>query len=108
MPFNCRGDLAGRGLVGSYLLQKPVGDLIQVVESIAHGDLTRRAVVKSPQEMKRLADSFNAMADSLQRAEQNRRDMTADIAHELRNPLAVQRANLEAIQDGITIITGIP
>ena len=51
--------------------------------------------------MKRLADSFNAMADSLQRAEQNRRDMTADIAHELRNPLAVQRANLEAIQDGI-------
>ena len=88
-------------LAGSYLLQKPVADLIQVVESIASGDLTRRAIVKSPQEMKRLADSFNAMADSLQRAEQNRRDMTADIAHELRNPLAVQRANLEAIQDGI-------
>ena len=88
-------------LAGSYLLQKPVADLIRVVESIASGDLTRRAMVSSPQEMKRLADSFNAMADSLQKAEQYRRDMTADIAHELRNPLAVQRANLEAIQDGI-------
>ncbi len=41
------------------------------------------------------------MAGSLEKAEQNRQAMTADIAHELRNPLAVQRAHLEALQDGI-------
>ena len=88
-------------LAGSFLLEKPVSELTTVVESIARGDLTRRVAVKNPEELKRLGDSFNDMADSLQMAEQNRRAMTADIAHELRNPLAVQRANLEAIQDGI-------
>jgi signal transduction histidine kinase len=41
------------------------------------------------------------MADSLQQAEESRRALTADIAHELRTPLAVQRANLEAMQDGV-------
>jgi two-component system OmpR family sensor kinase/two-component system sensor histidine kinase BaeS len=41
------------------------------------------------------------MADSLQHAEESRRSMTADIAHELRTPLAVQRADLEALQDGV-------
>jgi two-component system OmpR family sensor kinase/two-component system sensor histidine kinase BaeS len=41
------------------------------------------------------------MAGSLQQAEESRRAMTADIAHELRTPLAVQRAHLEALQDGI-------
>ena len=45
------------------------------------------------------------MAASLEEAEQSRRAMTADIAHELRNPLAVQRANLEALQDGIYPLT---
>jgi signal transduction histidine kinase len=45
------------------------------------------------------------MADALQSAEESRRAMTADIAHELRNPLAVQRANLEALQDGIYPLT---
>jgi signal transduction histidine kinase len=45
------------------------------------------------------------MAESLQSAEQGRRAMTADIAHELRNPLAVQRASLEALQDGIFPLT---
>jgi signal transduction histidine kinase len=45
------------------------------------------------------------MAASLQRAEESRRAMTADIAHELRNPLAVQRANLEAMQDGVYPLT---
>jgi len=41
------------------------------------------------------------MAASLQQSEENRMAMTADIAHELRTPLAVQRAHLEALQDGI-------
>jgi len=45
------------------------------------------------------------MAESLQQAQASRRAMTADIAHELRNPLAVQLANLEALQDGIYPLT---
>jgi len=48
-----------------------------------------------------LGKAFNHMAASLEQTEASRKAMTADIAHELRTPLAVQRANLEAFQDGI-------
>jgi len=52
-----------------------------------------------------LGRSFNQMAESLQQAQASRRAMTADIAHELRTPLSVQRAHLEAIQDGVYPLT---
>jgi signal transduction histidine kinase len=55
--------------------------------------------------MAALGQTFNRMADSLQQSEASRRAMTADIAHELRTPLAVQRANLEALQDGVYPLT---
>jgi signal transduction histidine kinase len=61
--------------------------------------------VRGRDELSTLARTFNEMAGSLQRSEEARRAMTADIAHELRNPLAVQRANLEALQDGIYPLT---
>jgi two-component system OmpR family sensor kinase/two-component system sensor histidine kinase BaeS len=61
--------------------------------------------VHGSDELATLGRAFNNMADSLQKAEQSRRALTADIAHELRNPLAVQRANLEALQDGIYPLT---
>jgi len=61
--------------------------------------------VHGDDELATLGHTFNQMADSLQQAEESRRAMTADIAHELRTPLAVQRANLEAIQDGVYPLT---
>ena len=61
--------------------------------------------VRGSDEIASLGKTFNHMAESLERAETSRRAMTADIAHELRNPLAVQRANLEAMQDGIYPLT---
>jgi signal transduction histidine kinase len=57
--------------------------------------------VRSQDEVGELSAAFNQMAENLQRAEQLRRDMTADIAHELRNPLAVLQANVEALADGV-------
>jgi two-component system sensor histidine kinase BaeS len=61
--------------------------------------------VRGSDELATLGHTFNHMADSLQQAEDARRAMTADIAHELRTPLAVQRANLEALQDGVYPLT---
>jgi len=52
-----------------------------------------------------LGNTFNSMANSLEQSEERRRAITADIAHELRTPLAIQRANLEAIQDGVYPLT---
>jgi two-component system OmpR family sensor kinase/two-component system sensor histidine kinase BaeS len=52
-------------------------------------------------ELDELANAFNRMADSLASADMQRRQMTADIAHELRTPLSIMRGRLEGLQDGI-------
>ncbi len=85
----------------AYKLLQPVHELTMATERIAEGDLSQRVPVRGNDELATLGSAFNRMADSLQSAENNRRVMTADIAHELRNPLSIQRANLEAIQDGV-------
>ena len=68
---------------------------------MAKGDLSQRVEAGQGDELSTLGRAFNQMAASLQRAEGNRRAMTADVAHELRTPIAVQRAHLEALQDGV-------
>ncbi len=91
-------------LVGSLLvigLLRPVRDLTSAARAIASGDLGRRVQVRSSDELGVLAESFNQMASSLERAEALRREMTADVAHELRTPLAVMQARVEAVMDGV-------
>ncbi len=92
-------------LLLSYRLQRPVHDLTQAAARMAAGDLRQQVKVQGRDELANLGQAFNHMAASLQLAEQNRRAMTADIAHELRTPIAVQRALLEALQDGIYPLT---
>jgi signal transduction histidine kinase len=88
-------------LVMSAVVIRPIRKLTRAAGSLAAGDLSERVSVKGGDELADLANAFNQMAESLQDAEKRRRAMTADIAHELRNPLAVQRAHLEALQDGL-------
>jgi two-component system sensor histidine kinase BaeS len=88
-------------LLLAYRLVRPVRALTTAARKLAAGDLSQRVTVAGDDELAVLGHTFNQMAESLQQAEATRRAMTADIAHELRNPLAVQRANLEALQDGI-------
>jgi len=92
-------------LLLAYNLMRPVRELTQAAQYLGQGDLSQRVQIKGGDELSLLANTFNNMADSLQQAEETRRSMTADIAHELRNPLAVQRANLEALQDGVYPLT---
>jgi signal transduction histidine kinase len=89
----------------AYRLLRPVRDLTFAAERMASGDLSQRVTIHGKDELATLGIAFNQMADALQQAEESRRAMTADIAHELRNPLAVQRANLEALQDGVYPLT---
>lgn len=91
--------LAGAMLVSGLL--KPVRELTAASRALARGDLGRRVPVRSQDEVGELSAAFNQMAENLQNAEQLRRDMTADIAHELRNPLAVLQAHVEALADGV-------
>jgi signal transduction histidine kinase len=85
----------------AYRLLRPVRDLASAAQNLAQGDLSQRVPVSGNDELAHLGRDFNQMADALQQAGESRRAMTADIAHELRTPLAVQRANLEALQDGV-------
>lgn len=89
----------------AYRLLRPVTALTRAAERLASGDLSQRVQVQGSDEIAALGGTFNHMAESLQQAQTSRRAMTADIAHELRNPLAVQRANLEALQDGVYPLT---
>lgn len=89
------------GGVISYSLVRPIQRLTAATTAVARGDLSHRVPAASDDEIGELAKSFNAMAADLENAERLRRDMTADIAHELRNPLAVLQSNLEAVLDGV-------
>lgn len=82
-------------------LAQPLVSMTQAAQAMARGDLAQRVHVSSQDEVGRLAEAFNTMAASLERAEELRRNMVADVAHELRTPLAVLRADLEALQDNI-------
>jgi signal transduction histidine kinase len=88
-------------LLLAYFLSRPIRQLTGAAARMAEGDLSQRVETKGPQELASLGQAFNHMASSLEQAESSRKAMTADIAHELRTPLAVQRASLEALQDGI-------
>jgi signal transduction histidine kinase len=83
------------------LILKPVQSLTNAAVKLSDGDLSQRVKIQGKGELSKLGSTFNQMAESLQDAEMRRMAMTADIAHELRNPLAIQRAHLEALQDGI-------
>ncbi|MEN8172341.1 MAG: ATP-binding protein [Chloroflexota bacterium] len=92
-------------LVLATQLLHPIRDLTKAASHLAQGELSYRAPVRGKDELSVLAKTFNHMASSLEKAETSRRDLTADIAHELRTPLAVQRAHLEALEDGIYDLT---
>jgi two-component system sensor histidine kinase BaeS len=84
-------------------ITSPVARLIGVARATGSGDRTARAGdVRGPGELRDLAIAFDQMADSLARQETVRRNLVADVAHELRTPIAVLQASHEALLDGVT------
>ncbi len=80
---------------------KPLSQMTTITDQVAAGDFTTRVDITTRDEVGRLGQSFNRMADSLSRIEQLRRNMVADVAHELRTPLTNLRGYLEALNDEI-------
>jgi len=79
----------------------PLAGIMTAADAVAQGDLTVRVPKTGLHEFARLADSFNRMVEELQRADQQRRNLTADVAHELRTPLHIIQGNLEGILDEV-------
>lgn len=91
-------------ILGSVLflqIIKPIRQLKKAATAIASGDLEQRVVIRSRDELGELGLTFNQMAESLANAETQRRHLVADVAHELRTPLAAIQGTLEGMQDGI-------
>ena len=79
----------------------PIGAVMDAADRIADGDYAVRLRPEGSSEVRHLMATFNAMTTRLQTNEEQRRMLLADIAHELRNPLAIIRGNVEGMIDGI-------
>ncbi len=81
----------------------PLADVMAAADIVAEGDLSVRVRVPTHGhgDFSRLAESFNRMVEELERADQQRRNLTADVAHELRTPLHIIQGNLEGILDDV-------
>jgi signal transduction histidine kinase len=92
------------GLVTLFMSRRilsPAESLAQAARALSRGDFSQRVYVRSKDEFGELAIAFNAMAADLERTEQLRRNLVADVAHELRTPLSNIQGHLEAIRDGL-------
>jgi len=97
LPLLAAG-LAARTFKG---VATPLADVMAAADAVAEGDLSARVSTDAHGAFGRLARSFNHMAEELERADQQRRNLTADVAHELRTPLHIIQGNLEGILDDV-------
>ena len=94
--------LAGAIAIRSFRsVVNPLAQVMAAADEVAEGDFSVRVAEVGSGEFGRLARSFNRMVEELERADQQRRDLTADVAHELRTPIHIIQGNLEGIVDGV-------
>lgn len=79
----------------------PLGGIVDAADRVARGDYSARAAEYGPRSLRVVARAFNSMTSKLQAQDAQRRQLMADIAHELRNPLAVLQGRLEGMLDGV-------
>jgi two-component system OmpR family sensor kinase/two-component system sensor histidine kinase BaeS len=80
---------------------RPLEQFFSTINAVEEGNLSARVPENNSDMFSDLIKRFNKMVGELERAEQQRRNLTADIAHELRTPLHIIQGNLEGILDGI-------
>jgi len=82
-------------------LSRPVRDLANVVAALTRGEYAERAVIRTGDEIGALCKDVNRLAEALEKNQTARRRWMADIAHELRTPVAILKGEIEALQDGV-------
>ena len=81
-------------------IASPVRQVIRAAEQVAGGDYDQSLDIDSPDEMKRLAGSFNHMSKQVKAAQASQRDFVANVSHELKTPLTSIQGFAQAILDG--------
>lgn len=89
------------GLLVSRSLRKSFNKLVTATQAIDYENLSHRVEVEGVKEFEDLAASFNLMIGKLEQAHQERRNLLADVSHELLTPLTVLEGNLRALLDGV-------
>lgn len=94
--------LALSGLIGERVIT-PLRRISEGVRELAAGNLQHRVKVAGPEEVAELGDNFNRMAARLEEGEAERKQLIADVAHELRTPLSILQGYLESMRDGVKL-----
>lgn len=92
---SCIGFLFARNLVS------PINRMTSTARAIKEGDLTARTNLTGEDEIARLGETFDEMAESIEKDRELERRLTTDVAHELRTPLMAIQATVEAMVDGV-------
>jgi signal transduction histidine kinase len=86
---------------GMRRVARPLGAVMDAADRVAEGDYSTRVRPYGPPPIRALAHSFNTMTERLQDADRLRRNLMADVAHELRTPLSILQGRLEGLIDGV-------
>lgn len=81
--------------------KKPIQRLLNATNELTKGNYQHQVVIKRNDELGDLSTQLNHLAEILHQHEESRRQWVADTSHELKTPLAVLQAQIEAMQDGI-------
>ena len=88
-------------IVVSGKLTRPLKTITSAAAAISNGDLTKRVAVEASDELGRLSEAFNRMAQTLETQEALRKKLISNVAHELRTPLTAMQGEIEAMMDGL-------
>ncbi len=89
------------GTIIARTMARPIRELTAATKAAASGDLSTQVKVRSNDELGELAQSFNTMNAELSRLIDSRKQMTADIAHELRTPISIILGHTDGVRDGV-------
>jgi len=89
------------GIFLSRTITRPIRELTQATHAVSEGNFDQKVHVRSKDELGELGNAFNKMSTELSRSINSRKQMTADIAHELRTPLSLILGHAEAVHDGV-------
>lgn len=89
------------GLLFARRIVRPVTKITNTAESIAEGDLSARTGLRGNSEILLLGETIDEMADAIEKSQKQEKQLTSDVAHELRTPLMAIQATIEAIIDGV-------